>query len=200
MHGPLNVKFRLLSELGTAGLVAYKPKFFCKKQEGNLGECGKSLVVLSCLLQRRPALLQASPWLRRDTWSYVTPPKPSSTEPSPHARHVISTNCIMRFVFHHIRTPTFWTQTSVCVTRGRVGTMLDSTIFQIAFWRKQAWYVGWYMSGKVGRDSSVGIATRYGLGGPAIESRCRRDFPRPSRPTLGPTQTPVLWLPGLSRG
>ena len=37
-----------------------------------------------------------------------------------------------------------------------------------------------------GRDSSVGIATRYGLDGPGIESRWRRDFPPPSRPALGP--------------
>ena len=92
----------------------------------------------------------------------------------------------------------------------------------------------------VGRDSSVGIATRYGLGGPGIESRWWRDFPpcpdRPwgphsllyngyrvsflpvqtdpgahtvsytmdtgsvsslSRPTLGPTQSPIQWIPGL---
>jgi hypothetical protein len=39
-----------------------------------------------------------------------------------------------------------------------------------------------------GRDSSVGIATRYGLDGPGIESRWGRDFPHPSRPALGPTQ------------
>ena len=31
-----------------------------------------------------------------------------------------------------------------------------------------------------GRDSSVGIATRYGLDGPGIESRWGRDFPHPS--------------------
>jgi hypothetical protein len=37
-------------------------------------------------------------------------------------------------------------------------------------------------------DSAVGIATRYGRDGPGIESRWRRDFPRPSRPALGPTQ------------
>jgi len=35
-----------------------------------------------------------------------------------------------------------------------------------------------------GRDSSVGIATRYGLDGPGIESRLGRDFPQPSRPVL----------------
>ena len=37
----------------------------------------------------------------------------------------------------------------------------------------------------------VGIATRYGLDGPGIESRWRRDFPHPSRPDLGPTQPPI---------
>ena len=45
-----------------------------------------------------------------------------------------------------------------------------------------------------------GMATRYGLDGPGIESRWGRDFPQPSRPTLGPTQPPVQWVPGLSRG
>ena len=33
-----------------------------------------------------------------------------------------------------------------------------------------------------GQDSSVGMATRYGLDGPGIESRWGRDFPPPSRP------------------
>ena len=47
-----------------------------------------------------------------------------------------------------------------------------------------------------GRDSSVVIATRYGLDGPVIESWCGRDFPHPSRPP----QPPVQWVPGLSRG
>ena len=50
-----------------------------------------------------------------------------------------------------------------------------------------------------GRDSSVGIATRYGLDGPGIESRWGRDFPHPSRTTLGPTQPPIQWVLGLSR-
>ena len=38
----------------------------------------------------------------------------------------------------------------------------------------------------VGRDSSVGIETRYGLNGPEIESRWRRDFPHLSRPAWSP--------------
>ena len=52
----------------------------------------------------------------------------------------------------------------------------------------------------VGRDSSVDIATGYGLDGLEIESRWGRDFPHLSRPALGPNQPPVQWVPGLSRG
>ena len=37
----------------------------------------------------------------------------------------------------------------------------------------------------VRRDSIVGLATRYELGGPEIESQWERDFPYPSRPALG---------------
>jgi hypothetical protein len=39
----------------------------------------------------------------------------------------------------------------------------------------------------VGRDSSVGIATRYGLDGPRIESRCGSVFLHPSIPARGAT-------------
>jgi hypothetical protein len=50
------------------------------------------------------------------------------------------------------------------------------------------------------RDSSIGIATRYGLDGLGIESRWERDIPHSSRPALGSTKPPVHWVPGLSRG
>ena len=53
---------------------------------------------------------------------------------------------------------------------------------------------------KCGPGNVVGIATDYGLEGPGIESRSGRDFPRLSRPALAPTQPPVQWVPGLSRG
>jgi hypothetical protein len=35
---------------------------------------------------------------------------------------------------------------------------------------------------------------------PAFESRWGRDFPHPFRPSLGPIQPPVQWVPDLSRG
>ena len=54
--------------------------------------------------------------------------------------------------------------------------------------------------GVVGRDSSVGIATRYGLDGPWIESRWGRDFQHLYRPTLVPIQPNMKWVPGFFPG
>ena len=49
-----------------------------------------------------------------------------------------------------------------------------------------------------GPGSSVGIATELRAGRSGIESWWGRDFP--SRPALGPTQSTVKWVPGISRG
>jgi len=52
---------------------------------------------------------------------------------------------------------------------------------------------------KCGSGSSVGIVTDYGLQGPGSHPGADEIF-RPSRPALGPTQPPVEWVSGLSRG
>jgi hypothetical protein len=54
----------------------------------------------------------------------------------------------------------------------------------------------------VGRDSTIGIVTGYGLGGPRIESRWGRDFPHPPVQT-GPGAHPAsykMWYRVFPRG
>jgi hypothetical protein len=52
----------------------------------------------------------------------------------------------------------------------------------------------------MGRDSIVGVATRYGLDGLGIESMWERGLPHLSIPALGPTQLLVQWVSDLFLG
>ena len=63
--------------------------------------------------------------------------------------------------------------------------------------RERKYYVEYRRKG--GPGSSVCIATDYGLDGPGSNPGGDEIF-RPSRPVLGPTQPPVEWVLGLSRG
>ena len=88
-----------------------------------------------------------------------------------------------------------------CVTQGKLLQYCKIvTAFLMCLVTLTAWNVQSALDLTKGGDSSVGIATCYGLDGPGIESRWGRDFPHPSRPALGPTQPPVQWVPGLSPG
>jgi len=57
----------------------------------------------------------------------------------------------------------------------------------------------YFLKCDVGRDGSVGIATRYGLHGPEIAFRWGRYFQHTSRPVLGPNHPYVQWVLGHSR-
>jgi len=59
---------------------------------------------------------------------------------------------------------------------------------------------GGWLTPLPGQDSVVGIATRYGLDGPGIESWCKQDFPHLSRLAVGLTQPPIQWVPAVFPG
>jgi hypothetical protein len=77
---------------------------------------------------------------------------------------------------------------------------IKSVINRYTVKNRSQFYFGWLFD-LPGPGISVSIATGYGLDGPGIESRWgRRDFPHLSRPALGPAQTPVQRVPGISGG
>jgi hypothetical protein len=76
--------------------------------------------------------------------------------------------------------------------RGSVDVLMGCTVYVVA--------LGWsepHMENYVLSETVIGIATRYELDGPGIESRWESVFSHPSRPSLWPTQFPAQRVPGL---
>ena len=91
-------------------------------------------------------------------------------------------NARLRFLVTTIRQQS---APSSCVVQSSVS---QTSLLAVPFWLRKITTDPHIL---VGRDSSVGIATCYGLEGQGIESRWRLDFPHLSRPSLGHTQPPV---------
>ena len=76
----------------------------------------------------------------------------------------------------------------------------DFAVFSLQHFRKASFQChstnASFSISSVGRDSSVGIVTRYGLEDLGIEFWRGRDFPHPPRPALGPTHPPIKWVLG----
>jgi hypothetical protein len=72
----------------------------------------------------------------------------------------------------------------VCVNWKCIGVRGLSSLIFSGYWRKIVF-----------RDTSVVIATRYGVDRLGIESQLGRDFPHSARQALGPTQPPTQWVP-----
>ena len=73
----------------------------------------------------------------------------------------------------------------------------ENLIFQ--YWRFGLSNLFLRQVSNVGRVAQSVYRLSYGLDGPE-SNPCGDEIFRPSRPALGPTQPPVKWVPGLSRG
>jgi hypothetical protein len=85
--------------------------------------------------------------------------------------------------------------TTTLETPGYATALSDSHFFFLSLY-----FLPFFKHFTGGWNSSVGIATRYGLEGSGIGSRGGRDFPQSFRSVLRPTQSAIQWGLGLFPG
>jgi hypothetical protein len=111
-----------------------------------------------------------------------------------------SISCIFLNTFHYYHSLSTITWNAQYATQHSIDFQTVTAVFPALFLIRFMIMIYLHQLYESGPASSVGIATDYGLDGPGIESQKGQDFQRLSRPALGPTQPPVPWVPGLSRG
>jgi hypothetical protein len=104
---------------------------------------------------------------------------------------------------YYMKTPTYFGSNMV-ISRSRVKCEQNRTNNEKQVRKySEKWYNNVDLRNfkhRINTRTLVGIAIRYGLDGPENKLRFGRSFPYPSRSTLGPTQSPIQWVPVLSRG
>jgi hypothetical protein len=86
---------------------------------------------------------------------------------------------------------TTWTMSTIGVNVGK---------YRKLYWTTRKPVGDTTLTGVGWNKNYLQIPYKSGLDGPGIESWWERDFPHPSTPGLGPTQSPLRWVPGLARG
>jgi hypothetical protein len=94
----------------------------------------------------------------------------------------------MEYIYHTVKLLTYTDDTSVLLTAKNINELQTKANITLDYMSESSW------------DSSVGIATGYGLDGPGTEAQWGSDFSHMSRLALGPTQPPAQWIPGLLQG
>jgi len=106
----------------------------------------------------------------------------------------------------HVSNPAtgFWTVPCYChsfvVLHNKISSGRSLTRIAIGVRLPAGDEIFYFVTAFVDQESSVVIATRYGLDGRGIESQWGRDFRHPTRLTLCPTQPPVQWIPVIPGG